>query len=128
MDIVTTSHRILGEMILPLLIVIAAIWFTVSWKPNAPTSTAARLFPILVDLQATLGIIYFVLLVVAGDPDILTFPLLLHPVIGLLAAGFAHMAVKGGPFRSLGRWAALAGLAVLLVMVLGNVLLVRAVA
>ena len=124
MSIVLGIHRILGEMVLPLLIVITAIWLTVTWKPGAPASPIARLFPVLVDIQVTLGLIYFVYLLVAGNTRVLSFPFILHPLIGLAAAGFSHRAIKdGGPFAGLGRWAPLAALAVLLVLVIANVAL-----
>ena len=55
MNVLFTIHQIWGERVLPLLIVLAAIWFTVTWKPDAPASTVARLFPVLVDIQVLLG-------------------------------------------------------------------------
>jgi len=125
MTVLFTIHQILGERVLPLLIVIAAIWFTVTWKPDAPVSTVARLFPVLVDIQVTLGIIYWLYLLIDGNARLLSFPFILHPLIGLIAAGVAHMAIKGGPFRRLGRWAPLASLLVLLVLVIANVMLAK---
>jgi hypothetical protein len=53
----------------------------------------------------------------------LSFPFILHPLVGIIAAGFAHRAVKGGLFGGLGRWAPLAWLAVLLLLVIVNVIL-----
>ena len=128
MGIIFTIHRILGEMVLPLVIVIVAIWMTISWRPSGQPNAAARLFPILVDIQATLGLLYWVLGIVQGNTRFLSFPFILHPLIGLIAAGFAHMAVKGGPLRGLGRWAPLASLAILLVLVLVNVMLTMTIA
>jgi hypothetical protein len=125
MTVLFTIHQILGERVLPLLIVIAAIWFTVTWKPDAPVGTVARLFPVLVDIQVTLGIIYWLYLLIGGNARMLSFPFILHPLIGLIAAGVAHMAIKGGPFRRLGRWAPLASLLVLLVLVIANVMLAK---
>jgi phosphate/sulfate permease len=125
MTVLFTIHQILGERVLPLLIVIAAIWFTVTWKPDAPVSTVARLFPVLVDIQVTLGIIYWLYQLIGGNARMLSFPFILHPLIGLIAAGVAHMAIKGGPFRRLGRWAPLASLLVLLVLVIANVMLAK---
>src|SRR5436305_15057914 len=104
MTVLFTIHRILGERVLPLLIVIAAIWFTVTWKPDAPVSLIGRFFPVLVDIQVTLGIIYYLYLLIGGNMRVLSFPFILHPLFGLIAAGVAHMALKGGPFRRLGRW------------------------
>jgi hypothetical protein len=125
MGVIFTIHQMFGERVLPLLIVIAAIWFTVTWKPDAPANVVARLFPVLVDIQVTLGIIYWLYLLIGGNSRMLSFPFILHPLIGLIAAGVAHMAVKGGPFRRLGRWAPLAALAVLLVLVIVNVTLAK---
>jgi hypothetical protein len=125
MGVIFTIHQLIGERILPLLIVIAAIWFSVTWKPDAPANIIARLFPVLVDIQVTLGIINWLYLLIGGNPRMLSFPLILHPLIGLLAAGVAHMAVKGGPFRRLGPWASLASLAVLLVLVIANIMLAK---
>ncbi len=60
-----------------------------------------------------------------GTAYYLSFPFILHPVIGIIAAGLAHMALGAkNPLRSLGRWAPLASLAVLLLLVLGNIMLV----
>jgi heme/copper-type cytochrome/quinol oxidase subunit 4 len=123
MSVVFTIHQIFGERVLPLLIVLAAIWFTVTWKPNTPPNIVARLFPVLVDIQATLGLIYWLYLLVGGNARMLSFPFILHPLFGLIAAGVAHMAIKGGPFRRLGRWAPLAALLVLLVLVIANIML-----
>jgi hypothetical protein len=125
MTVLFTIHQILGERVLPLLIVIAAIWFTVTWKPDAPVGTVARLFPVLVDIQVTLGIIYWLYLLIGGNARMLSFPFILHPLFGLIAAGVAHMAINGGPFRRLGRWAPLASLLVLLVLVIANVMLAK---
>jgi hypothetical protein len=124
MTAVVEIHRILGEMVLPLLIVIAAIWLTVTWKPGAPASPIARLFPVLVDIQAMLGLIYFVFLIIGGNMAVLSFPFILHPLLGLVAVGFGHWALQeNGPFRGMGRWAPLAALAVLLVLVIASVVL-----
>ena len=123
MTVLLTIHQILGERVLPPLIVLAAIWFTVAWKPGAPASTIARLFPVLVDIQVTLGIVYWLYLLIGGNARMLSFPFILHPLFGLIAAGVAHMAIKGGPFRRLGRWAPLASLLVLLVLVIANIML-----
>ncbi len=127
MSVLLTIHQIFGERVLPLLIVLAAIWFTVTWKPNTPPSVIARVFPVLVDIQVTLGIIYWVYLLIGGNTRMLSFPFILHPLLGLLAAGVAHMAIKGGPFRRLGRWAPLAALLVLLVLVIVSVMLAKTV-
>jgi hypothetical protein len=127
MSVLFTIHQIFGERVLPLLIVLAAIWLTVTWKPDAPPNLVARLFPPLVGIQVLLGIIYWLYLVIGGNARVLSFPFILHPLIGLIAAGFAQMVVKGGPFRRLGRWAPLASLLVLLVLVIANIMLAKTV-
>jgi hypothetical protein len=66
MEILKTIHMIFGERVLPLLIVIAAIWFTIAWKPGSPTNRAARLFPVLVDIQFALGLITWIVGIVRG--------------------------------------------------------------
>lgn len=126
MAVIFNIHRIFGEMILPLLIVAMAIYMTVTYKPTTTRGPIERIFPILVDLQVTLGIIYWVFLLVASGAAAryLGFPFILHPVLGIIAAGFAHMAVGAkNPLRSLGRWAPLASLGVLLVLVLANIMI-----
>jgi hypothetical protein len=128
MDIIRLIHATFGERILPLLIVVVAIWLTVTWKADARAGVLARVFAVLVDLQVTLGLIFFVYgLIVGAGGRFLSFPFVLHPILGLLAAGVAHMAVKpDGPARRLGRWGPLVVLVVLLVIVMGNVFLARA--
>lgn len=125
MDVILTIHSIFGERILPALIVIAAIWFTVAWKPETPRSLPARIFPILVDIQFLLGLIYWIYgILVVGNPRYLEFPFLLHPLLGLLAVVVAHIAVRPGSMLSgLGRWAPLASLGALLLVVLGGVVI-----
>lgn len=124
MNVLLLIHRILGEMILPLVIVILAIWLTVSWKPNGPANPLARFFPILVDIQILLGLLTFVILLVGGNARMLSFPFILHPILGLAATFVAHRAVKGGGLMpKLGRWAPLASLGILLVLVLINIVI-----
>jgi len=128
MDLIKTIHGVFGEMVLPLLIVVAAIYLTVTYKAGAPRGAVARIFPVLVDIQVTLGIILWIYLLFSTSGPTqaayLGFPFILHPLIGILAAGLAHMAVGvKNPLRSLGRYAPLASLAVLLVLVISNVLI-----
>lgn len=128
MGLIYQIHSIFGEMVLPLLIVVAAVYLTVTYKPGAPRGPVARLFPILVDLQVALGLVLWIGQMVAGGPGALAyylgFPFILHPILGLVAAGLAHMAVGArNPLQSLGRWAPLASLGVLLVLVISNVLI-----
>jgi hypothetical protein len=124
MSVIFTIHQIFGERVLPLLIVLAAIYLTVTWKPNTPPNVVARVFPPLVGIQVLLGLIYWVYLLIGGNTQALSFPFILHPLIGFIAAGVAQMAIKGGgPFRQLGRWAPLTALLILLVLVIVNVML-----
>jgi hypothetical protein len=117
-------HVIFGREVLLLIIVAAAIYLTVTYKPDAPRNFVTRAFPVLVDIQVGMGLIYWVFLLFSSPirEHYLSFPFILHPVLGILAAGFAHMAVgKSNPLRRLGRWAPMAALAVLAVLVLSNV-------
>lgn len=130
MLIVRQIHGIFGEMVLPVLILLAAIYLTATYKADAPRNPVTRIFPVLVDLQVALGIIYWVFVLITGDAAFrahyLGFPFIMHPILGLLAAGLAHMAVgKGNPLRSLGRWAPMASLVVLLVLIVSNAMIAR---
>lgn len=127
MDIIFIIHSIFGERVLPLLIVIAAIALTV--RADLQKTRAVRIFPVLVDIQVTLGLLWFIVRLVQGSGGpLLSFPFLLHPILGFLSAGIAHMAVSGkGPFARLGRWAPLVGLAILLATVLIGVMVARSV-
>jgi hypothetical protein len=125
MGYVFVIHQMFGERILPLLIIIVAIWLVITWKPGGTPHRLVRLFPVLIDIQVTLGLIYLIFQLINGLPY-LSFPFILHPIIGFLAAGVAHMAIKpDGPARSLGRWAPLAVLGVLLVMVIANIVIAQ---
>jgi hypothetical protein len=127
MDIIRQIHGFFGERVLPLLIVLAAIYFVITWKPEGRRDIVTRLFPVLVGLQVLLGLILAVYLLVAGGAArVLSFPFVLHPIIGLLAAGVAQVSTRpNGPLRRLGRWSPLVVLALLLIMVIGNVMLAR---
>jgi hypothetical protein len=128
MGVVFAIHQIFGERILPILIVLVAIWLVVTWKPGATPHPAARLFPALVGIQALLGLIFFVFNLINGRSDYLTFPFLFHPILGFIAAGVAGMSVRpDGPARALGRWAPLATLGVLLVLVVANIVIARSI-
>ena len=122
-------HSIFGEMILPVLIVAAALYLTITYKVDAPQTLIARLFPFLVDLQIGLGLLLWVMKLL-GPLSALGyyqgFPFIMHPVLGLLAMGLGHLAMdERNPVRSFRRWAPLASLGVLLLLVVGNALLVR---
>ncbi|MEI7645712.1 MAG: hypothetical protein WCJ55_15675 [Chloroflexales bacterium] len=123
MLLIFNIHRIFGEMLLPLLIVAVAIYMTVVYKSGAAHGPVARLFPMLVDLQVGLGIIYWLSLLSVGlTTKYLGFPFILHPIIGLIASGLAHLAVgTKNPLSALGRWTPLASLAVLLILVMSTI-------
>lgn len=128
MSIIYTIHSTFGERLLPLLIVLTAIWLTVRWRPGRQPDLLARIFPVLVDIQVTLGIVFFVYGLFNGaSARYLAFPFLLHPIFGILAAGVAHTAVRPRGFASgLGRWTPLVSLGLLLVIVVTNVMIGRA--
>lgn len=127
MSLLRQFHAIYGRELLVLIIVAAAIYLSVTYKPGVAPGIVARIFPVLVDLQAGMGILYWIYLLFASPirDYYLSFPFILHPILGIVAAGLAHMAVgKNNPLRGLGRWAPMASLAVLLLLVLSNVAVV----
>lgn len=113
-------HRLFGGMILPVLLLAAAVWFTITWKPDMWPGRPAGLFHILVDIQFLLGLSFWIYLIVSGAGGYyLAFPFLLHPLLGLLTATVAQQAVRRrGLATRLGRWAPLATLGALLGLVL----------
>ena len=123
MDTIFTIHQIIGQGVLPLATVLAAIWLTVRWRANAERDYVARAFPMLIDVQVLLGLVYFIYRIATGAAaNLLTFPFLLHPVLGFLAAGVAHGALRPGGFASrFGRWGPLIVLGLLLLIVVANV-------
>jgi hypothetical protein len=129
MEVVFTyGHRIFGERVLPILILLVAAYLFVTWKPGTPPGSIARIFPILVDWQFALGLVYFIYRFVVGTaPAYYLSPLfLLHPLLGLAAVVIAHRAVKPqGLFSGWGRWAPVASLALMLVVVLINIYTAR---
>ncbi len=120
MNYVFVIHRLLGGMILPALLLLATLWFTVTWQPGKWPTRPARVLHGLVDLQVLLGLTFlsYLVVVVGAGSYYLSFPFLLHPLLGLTAAGVAKLAVRPtGPATRLGRWAPLASFGLLLVVV-----------
>lgn len=113
-------HRWFGGLFLPLLLLIAALWFTVTWKREQWPGRPARAFRILVDIQFLLGLSFWTYMILAGaGARYLAFPFILHPLMGLLAATVANLAVRPNTrLDRLGRWAPMASLGALLVIVL----------
>lgn len=124
MQWVNYIHTMFGQDILSLLIVVLAIYLTMRYQNERfPRNGFTRAFPVLVDIQVALGIIYWVFLLFYSpfSSVYLGFPFILHPVLGILAAGLAHMAVSERmPLRHLGRWAPMASLGMMLILVLTN--------
>lgn len=127
--LVNQIHRIMGREVLGLVVVAAAIYLTVTYKAGAPRTWVARAFPVIIDLQVGLGIINWIFWLTTPLRDqYLSFPFILHPIIGFIAAGLGHMAVgKRNPVASLGRWAPLASLGVILLLIVANMLIAMAV-
>jgi hypothetical protein len=125
MDTVVQVHTIFGERVLPLLIIIAAVWFTIQWKPDQGRTLAGRVFVWLVAIQFVLGLVQWIYGLAIGNSSYLSPLFLLHPVLGLLAVLVAQWSVTikpGSPLARLGRWGPLAGMAVLLLIVLGSII------
>jgi hypothetical protein len=126
MSVIRTIHAILGEQILPLLLVLLAILIAVIWKPYAPPTRLMRLFPILVDIQVLLGLAWFIYGLIAGFGQAagwLRFPFILHPILGFVAAGVAHLSLRPGTrLNQLGRWGPVVSVAILFLTVVGTAL------
>lgn len=114
-------HRIFGEMILPILILLAAVWLVAKWQPGDGGNIAARILPVLIDIHVTFGIILYVNGAVQGNEKYLSFPFLLHPLLGLITAVYAHLAAKGKPFGNDSRGQVALSMLVLLILVLASV-------
>jgi len=123
MNWIFTIHQLFGERVLPILTLLTAIWLTVRWRPAVEPGFVARLFPMLINFQVLLGLIYFVYRIAIGAAaNLLTFPFLLHPVLGFLAAGMATTGMRPGGFATrFGRWGPLIVLGLVLVIVVTNV-------
>lgn len=123
-------HMLFGERVLPIVIILMAIWLTAFWKPGIDRTLLARAFPVLVMIQFTLGLIYWIHGLIIGRTDYIGFPFILHPLLGLFAVVASIMAIKprpGSPLSRMGRWAPLAVLALLLIIALGSIVTGRAV-
>lgn len=117
-------HGIFGREILSVVIIAAALYLAFTYRPNAPRNPVARIFPVLIDIQATLGLIYWLSGVFTGISYFLSFPFILHPLLGLATAVVGHILFGSrAPFARLDRWAAPAALGIILVMVLSNVMI-----
>ncbi|ABY34693.1 MAG TPA: hypothetical protein DEF43_09340 [Chloroflexus aurantiacus] len=121
---IRSIHAIFGREVLSVLIVAAAIYLAFTYRPNAPRSPVARIFPVLIDIQVTLGLIYWLVGIFAGVDYFLSFPFILHPLLGFATAVVAHLLIGArSPFARLGRWAAPSALGIILVLVLSNVMI-----
>ncbi|WP_298401694.1 hypothetical protein [uncultured Chloroflexus sp.] len=117
-------HAIFGREVLSVLIVAAAFYLAFTYRPNAPRSPVARIFPVLIDIQATLGLIYWLVGIFTGISYFLSFPFILHPFLGLVTAVVTHLLFGArNPFARLNRWAGPAASAVVLVLVLSNAMI-----
>jgi hypothetical protein len=125
MNTIFQIHALVGERLLPILIIAAAIWFTVTWKPDAGRTWPGRIFIWLIALQFVLGLIQWVVGLARGNMAYLNWPFILHPLLGLLAVVLAPLTVypqAGGRFKRLGRWKPLALSLVLLLIVMGSII------
>lgn len=129
MSTVIMVHRWFGGLILPMLLLVAAIWFTVTWKRESWPGRPAKIFHVLVDIQFLLGLSFWLYMIASGaGARYLAFPFILHPLMGLAAAAVANLAVRRSEkVAGLGRWGPLASLGLILVMVLIAGMVARAV-
>jgi hypothetical protein len=120
MGTIIIIHRWFGGLILPMLLLAAAIWFTVAWKRESWPGRPAQTFRVLVDIQFLLGLSFWLYMIASGaGARYLAFPFIFHPLMGLVAATVANLAARRNDrVAGLGRWAPLASLGLLFVMVL----------
>lgn len=123
MDVVLFNlHRIFGERVLTVLIVLGIIYLAATWKAENERPVIGRILAVLVDIQVALGLVLYGVLMAAGR----AFPptVFVHALLGLLAAGVAHMAAKNPPFLAkMGRFSPIAGFGVALLLMLVAVML-----
>ena len=125
MSYVFLIHRIVGSMVLPLLLLVAAIWFTIAWKPTTWPTQPARAFRVLVGLQGLLGLVYWIFqLVWAAQATIWRFPLCCTRSSASLPwlppscwCGRTALSAR------LGRWTPLVSFVSILVLVVGAVII-----
>lgn len=126
MDVVFTIHRMFGERVLTVLILVGMIYLAATWKADNESPAIGRILAVLVDLQVTLGLILYGMGMMQG----IAFPsqAYTHAAMGVLAAGVAHMAAKNPPFLAkLGRFSPVVGFGATLALMLGGVVLGRAI-
>ncbi len=119
-------HRIFGERVLTVLIVLGIIYLAATWKSENQRPVVGRILAVLVDIQVALGLLLYGLQMVGGR----AFPpsIFLHALLGILAAGVAHMAAKNPPFLAkMGRFSPIAGFGVSLLLMLVAVFISRAI-
>lgn len=120
LNLLRQIHAIFGREVMTMLILIISIVLTVTYKPNVRSPLAA-LLPGLVHLQATIGVIYWAILVLSGAAYYFSFPFILHPLLGLVAAVVAQiLGGKRSPIAGLGKWAPLTTGLIVLVLALVN--------
>lgn len=93
MNIITTIHRYLGETML-LIALVGVILAIIGLVRKKELAKAENIFGIvyagLLDLQALLGIVQFVYIVVVAGTSLLLSSFVLHPILMILAVVVVH--------------------------------------
>jgi len=122
-------HKILGEMILPVLIIAAAVVAPILWSPDQGRSPWMRVLAVLIDVQVTLGLVWWIYSFDAGfalSRGLGSAAFLLHPLLGFATAGFGHVAASArSPFRKLGRRGLVVSALVVLLLAVLTILAAR---
>jgi hypothetical protein len=125
MIVVYNVHRVFGEMILPLLVLAAGLAFVLRGGAQPTGPPAARILAVLIDIQVTLGLVWWIYSFEAGFalPRGLASPaFFLHPLLGLATAGFGHMSIGSrSPFLRKGRVGRAAAVGILLLLVVATI-------
>jgi hypothetical protein len=93
MDVVSLIHRFLGETMLLIAlagVILAIVGLVRKKEMEKAENVFGAVYAGLLDLQALLGLVQFVYILVVGGTGLLTFRFILHPVLMILAVVVVH--------------------------------------
>jgi hypothetical protein len=93
MDLVRLLHRILGETLLLIALIgilLAIVGLIRKQAMDRAEAIFGLLYPGILDLQALLGIVLYVLLMTQAGMPLIVWPLVLHPILMILAVVMVH--------------------------------------
>ncbi len=128
MDLIRLLHRILGETLLLIAligIILAIVGLIRKQAMERGEAIIGLLYPGLLYLQALLGIVVYVLLMTQAGMPLIVWPLVLHPILMILAMVVVHASRtwRNGPPPTR-HWAQLAAYGLSLVLILAGRMIV----